>query len=50
MFELVAVEVADRGVGGWRSMGAVHAAVLARGDGFAGDGLVDYVRGVGALG
>lgn len=44
VFELVAVEVAGGGGGG------VGAAVLgARGDGFAGDGLVGYVRGVGAL-
>ncbi len=51
VFELVAVEVADRGVGGGgRAVGAVCAAVFAGGDGFAGDGLVDYMRGVGALG
>ncbi len=52
VFELVAVEVADGGVGGGggRAVGAVCAAVFAGGDGFAGDGLVDYVRGVGALG
>lgn len=47
MFELVAVEVAGRGGGG----GGVGAAILgARGDGFAGDGLVGDVRGVGAFG
>lgn len=47
VFELVAVEVAGRGGGG----GGVGAAILgARGDGFAGDGLVGDVRGVGAFG
>lgn len=47
VFELVAVEVAGGGGGG----GGVGAAVLgAHGDGFAGDGLVGYVWGVGALG
>lgn len=45
MLELVAGEVAGGGVGGR----AVGAAVFARGDGFARDGLVDDVWGVGAL-
>ena len=49
VFELVAIEVAGGGVGG-RAVGAVAAAVLACGDGFARDGLVDYVGRVGALG
>lgn len=52
MFELVASEVAGGGGDGGdgAAVGAVCAAVFARGDGLAGDGLVDYVWGVGALG
>lgn len=49
VFELVSTEVAGGGVGG-RGVGAVGAAVLACGDGFAGDGLVDYMWRVSALG
>lgn len=45
MLEVVAGEVAGGGVGGR----AVGAAGFARGDGFARDGLVDDVWGVGAL-
>ena len=47
VFEVVAVEVA--GGGGGRGA-AVQAAVFAGGHGFARDGLVDDVGGVGALG
>ena len=53
VLELVAGEVAGGGGGlGGRAVGAaaVSAAVFARGDGFARDGLVDDVGGVGALG
>lgn len=49
MFELVAIEVAGGSVGG-RAVSAVAAAVFACGNGFARDGLVDYVGRVGALG
>ena len=49
MFELVAVEIAGRGRGRG-AVATVCAAVFADGEGFAGDGLVDYVGGVGALG
>ena len=49
VFELVAIEVAGGGVGG-RAVSAITAAVFACGDGFARDGLVDYVGRVGALG